>query len=88
LKFGIAKADVLPTSDVTVFERAARASSAWFEGVIDVGSDTSRYLEPFDMAAAVQRASESEEGAECVKLLLWSMQSWWAVKLRREADAR
>jgi hypothetical protein len=35
----------------------------------------------------VQRASESEEGAECVKLLLWSMQSWWAVKLRREADA-
>jgi hypothetical protein len=30
-----------------------RASSAWFEGEMDVGSDTSRYLLPLDMVAAL-----------------------------------
>jgi len=38
---------------VTVDRRAVSASSAWFEGEMDVGSDTSRYLLPFDMVAAV-----------------------------------
>jgi hypothetical protein len=47
---------------VTVERRAVRASSAWFDGEMDVGSDTSRYLVPLDMVAAVFWATGRDIG--------------------------
>lgn len=88
MKLGIAKGKVLPPSDVTVLRRAVRASSLWPEGDIEVGSDTSRYFVPLDMVAGeVVGAGLRCIGVLCVLLLLWCIESWWAVelKLRRES---
>lgn len=52
------KGRVFPTSMVMVLRKAARASSAWFDGDIEVGNDTSRYREPFDMFAAIVEPCE------------------------------
>jgi hypothetical protein len=49
LNVGIANGYVLPTSFVTVDRRASSASSAWWEGDIDVGRETRRYLGALDM---------------------------------------
>lgn len=45
---------------VTVVRRAVRASSAWFEDEIEVGSDTNRYVLPLDMVAAIVRAADGQ----------------------------
>ena len=49
LNSGIGKGDTEPLSGDTVVDMASRASSRWLEVVMDVGSETRRYLVVLDM---------------------------------------
>lgn len=84
MKFGIANGEVVPLSFVTVLRKAVKASSAWFDGEMDVGSDTSRYLVPLDMVAARVGATERNIGGMgCMAALVDEIQvGWWKLPPR------
>lgn len=52
-------------------ETASRASSRWWEGVMDVGSETRRYLFDLDMMSGrdAGRTSETYE----LKTIIWAV---------------
>lgn len=69
-----------------VLRKASRASSWWFEGDIDVGSDTNRYLVPLDIFAGwdrgcrawLQGSSMGDAMVEVSLVGLTELQAWGA----------